>query len=87
MLISWGMDMDKGCVLCDREESASHLLFDCGFLGKIWRRGLLYIKDHRGPRKWEEELQLTLRSYKGKSFQNTLRKLGLCCVIYEAWRE
>ncbi|GAA0155833.1 hypothetical protein LIER_43333 [Lithospermum erythrorhizon] len=86
-LISWGMDMDKGCVLCDKEESASHLFFYCGFSREMWRKILLHIKDHRAPGKWEEELQLALRRYKGKSFQNKLRRLGLYCVIYEVWRE
>ncbi|XP_022562348.2 uncharacterized protein LOC106421438 [Brassica napus] len=38
-LISWGLTLPPGCVLCsDADESHSHLFFECSFAAVVWNR-------------------------------------------------
>ena len=38
-MISWGLTLPPGCVLCsDADESHSHLFFECSFAAVVWNR-------------------------------------------------
>ncbi|GAA0170665.1 hypothetical protein LIER_40995 [Lithospermum erythrorhizon] len=44
---------------------------------------LSFLNNFRRPGGWNEEKQLAIAIYKGKSFRRRLQKLYLSCVVYE----
>ncbi|GAA0165423.1 hypothetical protein LIER_20830 [Lithospermum erythrorhizon] len=48
---------------------------------------LMLLDDFRCPGRWCDEVHIVAIKFKGNSLLNSLRKLGLSCVVYELWRE
>ncbi|GAA0161567.1 hypothetical protein LIER_39257 [Lithospermum erythrorhizon] len=82
-LLKWGVVTSSSCIFCEGNETIDHLFFGCAFSGAIRSKLLMYMDDFREPMVWDEEMQVAVSKYGGKSFRSRLYKLCLNCVVYE----
>ena len=84
----WGMQLDRGCVLCHNvKESRNHIFFGCSFSKGIWKEVLSLCHLDRGVLDWEQELKWAVQRLKGKAMISSLLKVAWNAYIYNIWRE
>ncbi|KAI3880019.1 hypothetical protein MKW92_024786 [Papaver armeniacum] len=88
-LLSWGMDVNPVCVLCNLMiEDDMHLLFNCCYSVQVWDLlctllGIRFI-NHRD---WEVQIQWVVAQFAGPKSVGTLKKLACNACIYHLWGE
>lgn len=85
-LVSWGLQVDTLCVLCNSGQDArDHLFFECPFSFQIWNRMALRCGHHARPR-WEETVN-QLQLFQGSRNKRKLLLLVWQATIYSIWKE
>ncbi|XP_058783026.1 uncharacterized protein LOC131657674 [Vicia villosa] len=84
-LCRFGLINDNKCGFCDKEETASHLFFECDEIRSIWNSVLHWLNIHHSPKRWEEEIVWIQRQGKGKGWRAKLFRLAITETIYGAW--
>ncbi|KAG2325067.1 hypothetical protein Bca52824_007795 [Brassica carinata] len=86
-LLSWGLAVDPGCLLCNNHpESRDHLFYGCSFTRSIWRplAAKLYLNLHTDD--WDQTLQVLI-TLSGDKHLRYLSLLSWQALLYEIWRE
>ncbi|XP_056698045.1 uncharacterized protein [Spinacia oleracea] len=66
-LISWHLNIDGTCGLCQLEsESLDHLFFSCSYSKEIWRQVLIHLGVTRAVLPWQEEVQIAAKRSRSK---------------------
>ena len=87
-LISWGMEINGICYLCQRElETRDHIFFECRYSKEVWEMILSNCGLNKMTRSWNEELQWVVRKIKGKQLINAILSVAWRAFIYHVWRE
>lgn len=86
-LLSWGLQSDHMCLLCNREpESRDHLFFRCGYSISVWRTlALKFRLPSVGP-SWLDVIN-GLLAINDNNHQRYLSRLAWQASIYEIWKE
>ncbi|XVE83810.1 hypothetical protein DITRI_Ditri16bG0117100 [Diplodiscus trichospermus] len=67
-LATWGLEVDVGCVLCEREvESRDHIFFGCCYSKAVWKEILKLCGLERGVLTWNKELSWAVNKLKARS--------------------
>lgn len=86
-LLSWGMQVDPLCVLCNcRHESHLHLFFDCSFSACLWGRILQMFGISRRPVELGREISWAIHHVKKEGFSSALYKLAMAGTVYYIWK-
>ena len=87
-LISWGMEVNGICCLCQNaNETRDHLFVECSYSKGIWAMILANCGISRVIGSWNEELQWAIRNMKGKQLVATLLRVAWKAFIYYIWKE
>nr|XP_009793629.1 PREDICTED: uncharacterized protein LOC104240481 [Nicotiana sylvestris] len=87
-LIRWGIDMDKTCLLCNKEnETMQHIFFKCEITGKVWDGLLRWQGIQRSHKNWQDEIAWMEKMAKGKSARPAICRIILAAAIYHCWQE
>ena len=87
-LISWDIDMNGTCCLCQEEpETRDHIFFGCIYSRSIWEKLLSLCGINREIGNWSEELQWAAQNLKGRNLTSTLLRLAWKTLIYQVWKE
>ncbi|GAA0174152.1 hypothetical protein LIER_27599 [Lithospermum erythrorhizon] len=81
-MMSWNVIDNMKCVLCDGDEEAGHLFFECNFARGICSRMLFRLHWNRRPGTWEEELDFKTEKCDGRSFKARLSRVVFCAANY-----
>lgn len=85
-LTRFGILQDKWCNLCNqKEETNSHLFFECPKLGDVWKVILKWIGIDVEPREWNKEKDWIMARCRGKGVTTMLLKIVVCETIHECW--
>ena len=87
-LISWGIDINRDCCLCQEElETRNHIFFGCSYSRSIWGMLLSLCGINKVIGDWSEELQWAIQNLKGRNLASTLLKVAWKAFIYQVWKE
>ena len=88
-LAQWGIEVEKKCVMCKRdEETAEHLFIQCNYARRVWDRLLSSIERHtQVPMTWEQFVQWTIMHGKGKRSAAKMFKTVIAEGVYGLWKE
>ena len=88
-LAQWGIEVEKICVMCKRdEETAEHLFIQCNYARRMWDRLLSSIERHtQVPMTWEQFVQWAITHGKGKRSAAKMFKTVLAEGVYGLWKE
>ncbi|XP_058216740.1 uncharacterized protein LOC131327608 [Rhododendron vialii] len=87
-LLSWGMNVEDGCVLCNNgQESHEHLFFHCVFSQSVW--GAIWQRCSMAQIRSSLSDMITwyIQNAKGSSFKCWLLKSVLAACVYNLWIE
>lgn len=85
-MASWGLGVDRGCVLCNiAQESRDHLFFNCPFTWDIWE-SLTHRSPINTPSNWQDVLSTLKLTAMTKPWR-LLTLLSWQAVIYFTWSE
>ena len=87
-LISWGLSVPPGCVLCSNaNESHSHLFFECAFATAVWNR--FCGRYMASPPASLDAVVALCRHLQGPQVQRVVVILKLLSqvIVYNLWRE
>ena len=83
-----GVIQNSDCVFCGQmEEDREHLFFDCIFSKKIWHEVLRRNNQSYRCMCWQQELEMAMDKYKGKSVGARIGRLAMAVTIYSIWQE
>lgn len=86
-LISWGLQSDPTCLLCNREpESRDHLFFCCDYSFSVWGTLARNLNLLLPSNSWNDTLE-ALINLNGDRHLRFLITLAWQASIYELWRE
>ncbi|XP_019264507.1 PREDICTED: uncharacterized protein LOC109242131 [Nicotiana attenuata] len=88
-IASWGMTIDRSCVLCQGQlETRDHLFLHCSYATELWSRIWKWIQeDQVSYSNWQHHLQWIIKKAKGKSNQANICRLVFTEVSYALWLE
>ncbi|XP_075076376.1 uncharacterized protein LOC142163027 [Nicotiana tabacum] len=87
-LIQWGMEVPLACPLCNtRNESISHLFFQCDMSSYIWKKVLAWQGISRMVMDWQEELKWAEVYARGRRVEAEIYRMTLAASVYYIWKE
>ncbi|XP_039007790.1 uncharacterized protein LOC120135602 [Hibiscus syriacus] len=87
-LISFGLNVESLCLLCNRgEETRGHLFFQCEFSSRLWFVSLSACGFRRSVLIWGLELDWMCCMTRGCSLPALVLRLAWNDCIYMLWRE
>ncbi|XP_021865115.2 uncharacterized protein [Spinacia oleracea] len=85
-LISWQLNIDGTCGLCQLEnESLAHLFFSCSYSKDIWRQVLIQLGVSRGVFPWKEEVQIAIKRSRSKKKKACKYSIAFIESVYCIW--
>ncbi|XP_056697341.1 uncharacterized protein [Spinacia oleracea] len=85
-LISWQLNIDGTCGLCQLEiESLAHLFFSCSYSKDIWRQVLIQLGVSRGVLPWQEEVQIAIKRSRSKKKKACKYSIAFIESVYCIW--
>lgn len=84
-LARFGLVNDGLCVLCNRQESISHLFFECPVASNVWQGVLQWMQIVRKPENWECEMQWMIKVSRGKGPRCKVLKCAFAKASYMIW--
>lgn len=88
-LIKWGIHVEQGCVLCERDviEIHEHLFFEFSYSTKLWKSILTWMGYQRRIEDWEEEVNWLIKNVSNKNPKRALLGIVFDVVVYNIWME
>lgn len=86
-LLSWGLQTDPLCLLCNREnESRNHLFFSCAYSASVWNHFSIELGINSPSASWDDVAH-SLLSQSGSRHRNYLSIVTWQATIYDLWWE
>lgn len=86
-LLSWGLQTDPLCLLCNREnESRNHLFFSCTYSASVWNHFSIRLGINSPSASWDDVAH-SLLSQSGSRHRNYLSIVTWQATIYDLWWE
>ncbi|XP_070005106.1 uncharacterized protein [Nicotiana sylvestris] len=88
-LTAWGIQVDIRCILCNsgKDETMSHLFFDCQFSRNMWNILLNWMGERHQIGTWDEEVLWLMKRTKNGRPRNSILAFLYAAVIYHTWIE
>ncbi|KAK6795539.1 hypothetical protein RDI58_008993 [Solanum bulbocastanum] len=83
VLLKWGMQITRDCVLCGSHlETLPHLFFDCVYSTEVWQGILLWLHWKRTILTWERECCWIQQTCKSRTPREALLKACFASVVH-----
>lgn len=87
-LLFFGINPNYSCPLCGLlGEDHDHLFFNCSYSSKVWSAVLTKCNANWQSTTWLGLVEVMARDCKGKSLATIIKRLALCCTVYQVWLE
>ena len=87
-LISWGMEVNGDCCLCQGGmESRDHMFFECNYSKELWKSILHCCGLNREVGTWNAELNWAMQKIKGKALISLILGIAWKAFVYHIWKE
>lgn len=85
-LLSWNLNIDGQCVLCQKSpETLHHLFFQCEYSAAIWSKVMQFSGDQRWNQNWPELIEWMAKKSRSTKDTDSYRNVLFVESIYAIW--